>query len=445
VPLAADAPDAVVAHGTAILNFLYNYPTPAGTIAAAEKQAWAGESNFEFIPEGWVPKRSIVGEGPAAVSNQAYKTGLADVANDFYARSVFAYQRSWVATSGQAAGTKPLLCTAGIALCMAIIIWEPASLTGLMAHVDEDQDPTSIIPALQQVFPGDRPLRVYFYGGKPGSSLENGHAADAATNKPETWGTRGNLKRLLGALYEYNAGLPRSRLSIETFDVIGRPHNSDVVFDTCNGNIYPVNVQGAPNDIMGYPLDSLFRYWKVEGFAEQYHPEIDGSKMAIAANNLRDGPAQSAATGTMVGQLRRIRCAWDGTPHGWGNFKNDSNALICRLIIQEAYRERNLPFPPEMNQLVANLMARDKPMRLEQSLKRWKAYKLTIEAGQAPSPLATSWAKRTLTWNLAEILRGMALQPAPTTAQLLMLFEARTTAWLAEDNSVPAVRWEGLH
>lgn len=168
LPLAAGA-DQLVTHGDSILRFLYSHPTPpAGGAQAALKQLWERESNFEEVNRVIYPKDRVNGPLGARAVDANYNADVNNIQNNLYVRSVFVSQRSWAATHGGVGAQKPYLRTDGVVLCMAVIIYDPVSHVGLMAHVDEDQDSTTIVAALQQVFPGNSQLQVFFYGEDQG-------------------------------------------------------------------------------------------------------------------------------------------------------------------------------------------------------------------------------------------------------------------------------------
>jgi hypothetical protein len=442
-----------MANGDDLLTFLYNYPiqrmNDENQNVNANKAQQKAESTFEQVTNGtWALKSEVEGPANARVATNNYSAAVEQIQANFYTRSVFVSQRSWCATHG--ASQRPFLTTAGVVLCMVVIIYDPVNQIGAMAHIDEDQDSSTIVDVIPKVFPGNAALQVRFYGGRPGPSMEEG--------------TRHNLMGQLGALYSYNAHLAAPRLTIASFDVIGRPHYSDIIFDTRDGRMYPVKGSGPPTDeIMGYPLDSLFRYWP----NGTYIPEEDGSNMAVRINRIRDDDIAKRDAGgnpnaplehqPLIDYLATVRCQWDGSPSGWAAFYAESNKLICRLTVEYAFSDAKVDVGDVGNvheQLVTRLVGENKPMRFEQSFKRWAKWCTMsgVQKDAAAKAAAGSnerkskdFAEKSLTFAISRMLKDInGCFSGPTANKIATQFEALLTAWLAKADNFP-VPWEGSH
>jgi hypothetical protein len=442
--------------GVDLFHYLYNHPVPilnnaAGNLAKTQAEA---ESQFETFrgPDGrpgTLPKAQVV-INPANGSKAptpAYANDLAQVRTNYWENSVIVYQRAWAAT--HAGSNRPLIATSGLVLCMGLIIYDPARRVAALTHVDKDQKSELVAKIITDVFPGDNPLELYYIGGRLGADMEEA--------------TRTNLRSQLTGLYNFNAALPVSRLTIRSFDVIGRPHDGDVTFDTRSGRIFPT-VMFAPPEVMGMPLDTLFRLWP-KGV---YIPDGDGSSMAEKAK-------QDFAKGDPDRvYLETIRCQWNGSSdQAWEAFKGKSNAAICRLTIEAATSEAKAVELNLEEELIRKLKAIDLPMMLEQSLKRWfvwsnlgsvrqaeisainfkaeqAAKAKALASGDNPAEMAANKkindrrlkdrAETTLTFAVAEMIRGFS---KPTVDKVSAEFDKVLTKWLAK--SEYAVAWEGRH
>lgn len=139
------------------------------------------EENFERLNSpaypGWcVPKDCLQGPPGSREPTKTYRKDLAAIQEDFNSKTMPVYQRAWAVTT--ATQDRYLIATSGLVLCMGVLIYDPATKTAALAHIDKDQidkdqKVTTVVDFVREAFPGNSPLEVHFYGGSGKRGMES--------------------------------------------------------------------------------------------------------------------------------------------------------------------------------------------------------------------------------------------------------------------------------
>jgi hypothetical protein len=376
----------------------------------------------------------------------AYRRELQTIAAEHQAKAVPVPQRCWGAAS--AASTRPWLCTTSLAPCVSVIAYEPMRRIGALAHIDRNNETSTVTAMLDEGIPGGagNPLHIYFYG------CYDLHVGE------------GSITGLLGAIYEWTAtaaGAGRT-VTIHGLDVGDRVHGTEILLDTVTGRLYPVGYNVIPNDSMtpggdsddkefqGFPLDSSYRKSPT---SDKYWRSGDGRDIAEVAENL---PRTVSGDNERVA-MRRMRCAWNVSQQPAKTaFVLMVNQIVCEKTANEAIHKflttpdgffsrqfkadrptRAAQISGQRGELVAALVAWKRPITIEQSLKKWLAQKETTrEQRKNNQDLAGKlerWRKASLIQRLVD---GMENNKLTVTSLLAIAVEwlAQADAWHDEGN-----------
>jgi hypothetical protein len=175
----------------------------------------------------------------------------------------------------------PLLSTLSIAPCIAVVVHGPNTATSALAHVDANMNAASIADVVGEFSPGV-PLDVYFHGGLAQSQ-----------QSPTT------CVQLLQALYQLEGG--HQRFTVRQFDVVTRPHASEITFDSATAALTPNFAIGTT------PYDSTFRTLRNGTYLTG-----DAVSMADACERMVASPDASVAAAGVA--ARNLRKQFDARP-----------------------------------------------------------------------------------------------------------------------------------
>lgn len=276
------------------------------------------------------------------VATDGYLSFREKFKREFSGTGVVIYQRGYGITNAQS--RRPIIATTSISPCIAVLAYRSDTQTAALAHVDAEQDFSSLEDMLDLPdFQGVANVQLHFYGG--------------LSNFDES---RNTCYGLLNAVI--NANQRRPNFIICSFDVMALPHKSMFSFDARTGKRYALcpPIEG----IRGFLLDSQFRLWP------------NGNYLAVKDAVAMKNEVEALPNGTpLKAQLKRLRLQWDGTA-GLVTFAKNVNRIICELIVQKA----SLPHVDGAvndtftKQVTSVLIAKDVPIAFEQSLKEWLMY-----------------------------------------------------------------------
>lgn len=215
------------------------------------------------------------------------------------------HQRGYAITDSS--GPVPMLGTMSLAPCIALIVHSPENGTAALTHVDANMRTASVVNVINEFAAGD-PLDLYFHGG--------------LSDNPYSQAT---CEGLLQALYTSEGG--RQRFTVRQFDVLDRPHSTDVVFDAADATVYP-----------GYETP-------IDGFDSVFRTLSDGTYLighAVAMANVCEDMAESGdAAAVAVGVAARdIRKQFDGRPSRFLGFlatvEEAVSAAVAAMAVQRA-------------------------------------------------------------------------------------------------------------
>ncbi|KDQ51624.1 hypothetical protein JAAARDRAFT_210941 [Jaapia argillacea MUCL 33604] len=261
--------------------------------------------------------------------------------------SVFVEQHSFAVVDTRA--TRRILYTQSLSVCVAVLGWSQSAGVAALAHVDKDNGDGSLTTMLDLFTYPD--TRIYLYGGFIGS-----------TDSVDT------LKRILQNVYT-SGNVANFRIVSLDFQTI--PHTDFFSFNPITQNIF--TTVAYPNDVAAFPLDSEVRVWP----DNTYHVGPATNVMAEMEAAIDASPAPPPGTqprfnAAQITELRRLRMQWDGRALTTAAWRDGVNALICRLIVQQAFAENVPPITtnPTVHPVYAKLVALRNPVALECSLKQ---------------------------------------------------------------------------
>lgn len=133
------------------------------------------------------------------------------------------YIRGYGITSSEDA--KPILGTIGLGPCLGAVIYNPATKTGALAHIDTNTDVSSLKQLIESAGGKDEKLEVHLAGG---------------------WAGEENSQRMVGQVLDTLKGY--DNVSIKTADIMNAPGaQKSLALNTRTGEIY--------NRFMGIQLD----------------------------------------------------------------------------------------------------------------------------------------------------------------------------------------------
>jgi hypothetical protein len=363
-----------------------------------------------------------------------YLQRLNNITTNYGDLGIFVDQRAFGITS--AASKHRLICTFGVWPCIVVVLYDRVRKVAAMGHFDEAQDYTSIEDMIDAADFRGSVIDVHFYGGCIDEGADDKMGASCNTSTKA-------LEVLLNASAKLDV-----KLVICSFNVLARTHGSGITFDPENGAFYgfgtSARLKVAPADFqyindpekkrvgMEQPLDSRFRMWPNGEYfvSKSGREQSDKQKSLIPSDgvippgrmNTYPGdmlsesalscgrsigiiPSEPLAQPTVVAHARRARCVWNANPGKRGQFVNDVQELVSKLVIWQAVStDESLAIAfdglaesagaKSMKAMVDYLNERRKPMALEDSLKRWlKGRELLEEAGGVGFERAKELAK----------------------------------------------------
>jgi hypothetical protein len=241
------------------------------------------------------------------------------------------HQRGYGLTDARS--TTPWLSTGEVAPCIAVMIHDAASGTGALAHFDANMNDASVT-AVVKAFAPESKLDVSFFGGMDEHSIKT-------------------CTGLLQALYDMEQSTPKPyRFTVRRFDVIGRPHSTDVTLDTTSGEVYPsISSQKSP-------FDSEFRR-----LPDGRYLIGGGAKMADLCEATTDIALRDS--------LRDVRGQFDGRGGHYDEFRERVEAFVYGLTATTALERTGRAKTSSAAPIVAALKRLGEPRLIEANLQRY--------------------------------------------------------------------------
>lgn len=240
----------------------------------------------------------VAGDVPASNDEPGFAAARQTLKDRVERQAICVHQRGYAITDSSS--SVPLLTTQSIAPCIVVVVHNANTKTAALAHVDANQKTGSIADVVNQFSPG-APLDVYFHGGLSGN--------------PDSQAT---CEGLLQALYQVEGG--QQRFTVREFDVLNRPHGTDVTFDPVSATMYP-----SIGAFVLFRFDSAFRTLK-----DGTYLVGDGVRMADRGELMATSTNQAVADAGVA--ARDIRKQFDGRPDKTTNFLKSVEAAVYSAL-----------------------------------------------------------------------------------------------------------------
>jgi hypothetical protein len=254
-------------------------------------------------------------------------------------KAVLIHQRAYGITDAKSG--QPWLSTGQVAPCIACMIYCRDRSMGALSHFDADMNNASIATVIEE-FPTKSTLEVSFFGGKEEKS-------------------RQTCIGLLQTMYDLEKDEKKTRsFTIRRFDVVDRPHSSEVTLDTEAGEVYPS--YSAPRCV----FDSEFRR-----LAAGTYLIGDGANMA--------GQCEALSDATLRERARNVRLQFDGRPDHYDDFRRRVEDIVYDVTATTAMQRANNK--GDKTKIIAAVQSLGAPELVEANLQSYLTPSSTVKAG----------------------------------------------------------------